>query len=763
MSTQPGGNLPVELTSFVGRRESITQAKNLLAPARLLTLTGTGGVGKSRFALKLGRELRREFPDGAWITELADLNEASLLATTVGRSLGIRDEWSDATGNLLSHLENRRLLLILDNCEHLLTSCAELISRILRAAPDVKIIATSRHVLGVEGEQVFPVPPLGHEATNGLNEAMLLFEERASAADPAFRITDDNRDAVETICRTLEGIPLAVELAAANVRAFNTSDIADRLRSTTFLRATERTRPSRHRSLADAAEWSYQLCTPDERRLWEHLSVFSGGFTVDAAAEVCLLPDQESALDRAAHYDTVLQALIGLIDKSIVSRIEAPGPHSRYRMLEPVRQFGLERLAASPDTQQVRRRHHDYFFRLAQRSITDYCSSRDIDWYATTRAEHANIREALTSSLSDLDRPQAALDMAKMLTPFWQQSGSVLEGYEWIRRALDLVTAPCIERASGLVAASILGFLLGRTDEARAFLREHREVLAFLGSSTTPPITLYASAFETYEDGDIEKALSYAKQAVEQGIDRENPGLVSEAMALSVLYAIIIESEEAEQLAEQFLQFTERHSTHLLKAVALFPLGAVKWYRGELESATSLMREAIRLYQKFTHPGMVAVCIEGLAWSSAESDPERAAMLLGAARSLWQHSQMPLAQDAVHRVTSNIETAVRQDLGDRRFDQKFMAGQELSFDESVALALGTESETKARPRNRASDAGLTRREGEIAALVADGLTNKQIATKLVISPRTVDAHVEHILTKLGFRSRTQIARWLTAS
>lgn len=250
---------------------------------------------------------------------------------------------------------------------------------------------------------------------------------------------------------------------------------------------------------------------------------------------------------------------------------------------------------------------------------------------------------------------------------------------------------------------------------------------------------------------------------MKEGLDRENPGLVAEAMALSVLYAIIIESEEAEQLAEQFLQFTERHSAHLLKAVALFPLGAVKWYKGDLESATSLMREAISLYQKFAHPGMVAVCIEGLAWSAAESDPERAAMLLGAARSLWQHSQMPLAQDAVHRVTSNIETAVRQNLGDRRFDQKITAGQEFSFDESVSLALGTEPETKARPRDRASDAGLTRREGEIAALVAEGLTNKQIATKLVISPRTVDAHVEHILTKLGFRSRTQIARWITAS
>ncbi|MBH0118351.1 LuxR family transcriptional regulator [Rhodococcus sp. CX] len=763
MNTQSGGNLPVELTSFVGRRESITHAKNLFAPARLLTLTGMGGVGKTRFALRLAREIRRDFPDGAWLVELADLGQGSLLAPTIGRVLGLRDEWDDPAENLINHLRERRLLLILDNCEHLLDPCAELIDRILRATSAVKIIATSRQVLGLDGEQVFPVPPLAHTAAvTGINEAMQLFEERASAADPAFRITDDNRAAVERICRALEGLPLAVELAAANARTFNTIDIAEYLHSTEMLRATDRTRPTRHRTLAAAADWSYQLCTPDERHLWEQLSVFTGGFTIHAATTVGLphTTPEDAVPEDTAHRDTVLRALIGLVDKSIITRIDALGPHSRYRMLEPVRQYGADKLAATPHAHHIRRRHRDYFFDLAQRSITDYCSDRDIDWYATTRAEHPNIRQALTYSLSDLDHPQIALEMATVLTPFWQQSGSVLEGYQWIRRALDLLTAPCRERAGGLATASILGFLLGKTDEARALLRDHRELIEQLGFDEVPVITLYASAFEIYEDGDIHGALAYAERAVDLGLDRANPGLVAEVMALSDLYAILIESERTEELAQRFLQFTERHGAHLLKAIALFPLGAVKWYEGDLGSAVSLMREAISLYQKFEQPGMVAVCIEGLAWSAAGSDPERAARLLGAAGSLWQHSQMPLAQDAVHRVTSRIESDLRRSLGDTRFERIVKEGRELSFVESVDLALGTDVGTKSRPRNRASRAGLTRREEEIAALVADGLTNKQIATKLVISARTVDAHVEHILTKLGFRSRTQVARWL---
>ncbi|RZL78358.1 MAG: LuxR family transcriptional regulator [Rhodococcus sp. (in: high G+C Gram-positive bacteria)] len=752
MSVRTVGNLPVEMTSFVGRREDLTHAKNLLASARLLTLTGMGGVGKTRFALRLAGEIRRNFSDGVWLVELADLRQGELLAQTISSVLGLRDESTDPVGFLTEHLRERRLLLILDNCEHLTTACAELITRLLRSAPALKILATSRHILGVEGEQVFPVPPLSQESATGLSEAMLLFEERASAADPRFRITDDNREAVARISRALEGLPLAVELAAANVRTFSPAEIAERLQDSELLTATEQTRPSRHRTLDAAVDWSYGLCTPHERHVWEQLAIFSGGFTVETADGVCLPFDPGSS---------VVGALIGLVDKSIIIRIKSShGTQGRYRMLQPVRQFAMEKLALSPDAPDVKRRHRDYFLRLARRGISDYCSSRDVEWYSTTQTEQANIREALAFSLSDPAEPLIALAMATALRPFWEQSGSVLEGYHWLRRILDRVVEPSPERATGLVAASILAFLVEQTEDARTLLREYRELTAQQPSDELAVTALFASALEASADDDIQKAFEQAEKAVELGIDRENPGLVAEAMALSALFAFITEHEHAEHIALRFVHFTERHDAHLLKAIALYPLGAVRWRKGDVASATALMSEAIRLYQMFEHPGMVAVCIEGLAWSAAASKPDRAALLLGAAKSIWQYSQMRLAQAAVQQVTSIVEAELRQKLGNHTFEQIHDKGQELSFEESVALALGSETDREPKGKGSSTRAGLTRREQQIAALVADGLTNREIATKLVISQRTVDAHVEHIRTKLGFRSRTQIVRWL---
>jgi predicted ATPase/DNA-binding NarL/FixJ family response regulator len=752
MSARPVGNLPVELTSFVGRRDGLTQAKNLIGSARMLTLTGMGGVGKTRFALRLANEVRRHFPDGVWLVELADLRQGDLLVQTVSNALRIRNESSDPQSILVEHLQERRLLLVLDNCEHLAEACALLIGRLLQAAPALKVLGTSRHVLGVVGEQVFPVPPLTHESpATGLSEAVVLFEERASAADPQFRITDENREDVAKLCRALEGLPLAVELAAAHVRTFSAAEITERLKHAEVLTATERTRHPRHRTLDAAVDWSYQLCTPGERRLWEQLSVFSGGFTIETADGVCLAAEPDS---------TVLGALIGLVDKSVIVRINTPhGMHGRYRMLEPVRQFAREKLASSPDEQLVRRRHRDYFFRLAQRSLTDYCSSKDVEWYATTRSEQANIREALEFSLTDPDSVATAIEMATALRPFWQQSGSMREGYHWLSRALDRITEPSPERAAGLVAASILGFLIEQTDEARTLLREYRELISRPGFDDLSAITPFAYAMEAFADGDVHLAFLQAEKAVELGTEQECIVPVSEAMALSALCAFITEHERAEEIAQRFVYFTEQHGAHLFQAIALYPLGAVRWRSGDIASATALMRKAIHLYQMFEQAGMVAVCIEGLAWSAAKRDPRRAVMLLGAAKSIWRRSQMRLPQAAVHAVTRGIEAQLREELGDPVFTQVFASGQDLSFDESVALALGSESDPKPRARSSAAHAGLTRREQQIAALVAEGLTNREIAAKLVISPRTVDAHVEHVLVKLGFRSRTQIARW----
>lgn len=743
----------MELTSFVGRRPELTQAKGLLSSARLLSLVGMGGIGKTRLARRLASEVRRNFPDGVWLVELADLHQGALLPQAISAALGIRDESSTPVGTLIDHLRTRRCLIVLDNCEHLAESCAALLDELLRAVPALKVIATSRHVLGVEGEQVFPVSPLPHESTSDRpSEAMELFEERASSADSNFRITRENREAVAAICQRLEGLPLAVELAAANVRTFKPTEILERLQDPGLLSANEQTRPLRHHTLWATVEWSYRLCTRQEQKVWEQLAVFSGGFTVESAQEVC------TGLDRS----TVMGALMGLVNKSILSRVDnAQQTRTRYRMLEPVRQYAAEKLEATPEAEEVRRRHRDYFLRVAQRSLTDYCSPRDIEWYATMRTEHPNIRQALAFSLSDSEKPETAVEMATWLRPFWVQSGSVLEGYRWLRKALDHAIEPSTQRAEGLVAASILGFLLEDNEAARKLLNEYRETAADLGCTEPNAATLFASALEAFADGNIGKAFDEAERAVQRGRESGDAGATAEAMALSALYVLILGNERAEEVTSRFLAYAESHQAHLMKAIALYPLGAVRWFNGDVDSATTHMREAIRLYQLFDHPGMVAVCVEGLAWSAAQTDAERAAKLLGAAKSIWKYSQMRFAEKAVQKVGRTVETQLRQKLGDLAFEQEHSAGQGLLFDDAIALALGKSPESNRKRKDPAAQAGLTRRERQVAALVAEGLTSKEIAAKLVISHRTADAHIENIRAKLGFRSRARIARWFT--
>ncbi|MCZ4588743.1 LuxR C-terminal-related transcriptional regulator [Rhodococcus opacus] len=756
MTPRPAGNLPVELTSFVGRREDLTRARTLLGTSRLLTLTGVGGVGKTRLAFAVAGSVRREFPDGVWIVELADLRQGGLLVQTICRQLGLPNDSADAFGQLAEHAATRRLLLVLDNCEHLIDACSELVSRLLSVSPSVRILATSRHRLGVEGEQLLPVSPLTVDSPGGLGEAMVLFEERASAAKPDFRITDDNRAAVEEICRSLEGLPLAIELAAANIRIFNPAEIASRLGDTTLLSSTERTRTARHRTLQSVVDWSYRLCSPRERQVWEQLSAFSGGFTAETADGVCLPAEPGNG---------VLRELIALLDKSMIVRIDdEKAQRGRYRLLEPMRQFALEKRESSADAAAVRIRHRDYFLRLAQRSDTDYCSPDDIEWFARTRAEHANIREAMAFSVAEPGQAGITLEMVRAMRPYWSQSGTMVEGFQWSVRALEQLTEPTPERAMGLATGSLLGFLIGEIDRAHAMLREHNELAEQLGTDEITFRAHFAAALEASLRRDGSRAFEIAEQALELDTARADPGLVADCMALSALYAFITEHPDAEKFTQRHLDYADRHQGHLVRATALGPMGIVRWHQGDTAAAEALMAEAIDLYAAFDYPGMTVVAIDVIGWCAADNDPPRSAALLGAAATLWhQHSHMKLAQAALDPVTRIVEKRLRQMMGDAAFVSAFDQGRALTLDETVRLARGADGPTEPRPAAPARRSGLTRREQQVAELVADGLTNKEIAAKLVISARTVDAHVDHILTKLGFRSRTQIARWISAT
>ncbi|HVW44532.1 MAG TPA: LuxR C-terminal-related transcriptional regulator [Amycolatopsis sp.] len=751
--SEAAGNLPIETTSFVGRRREIGHAKELLTSARILTLTGPGGVGKTRLALRLAAQSRRAVRHGAWLIDLSDLRQGDLVPQAVTTALGIREETSDPRERLLRYLRDKQILLVFDNCEHLAEATAMLIAGLLAVAPRLRVIATSQHVLGIEGEQVLPVPPLPHDdedpAAPG-GDALALFEQRGKAADPGFRITDANREDAVAICRRLDGIPLALELAAVRVRAFSVAQIRRRLDDTMpLLTKGERSRPLRQRTLENTMRWSFDLCSRTEQQLWRRLAVFAGGFTLEAAEEIC----------HGGLVGDVAEALSGLVDKSIVVRGNGTGG-ARYRLLEVVRQFGAARLADSGEKAELLARHCDYFRRHALRAYSDYCSERDIEWFTETFQELANIRAALEFSLSPAGDAHLALQISAAMTPFWEHERFLLEGYGWLRQSLERNNSASPERANALAFASFMGLLVGRVTEAGNALSECENLATELALDGVLASSALARAFLEFVSGDIGATLSGLAEAVRLGRASGNDWATAEALTGVSLLSFVEGDERAAEKAENQLRFAREKGTHLNKALALWLIGLNHWRDDDHDSAVRYMREALTLLERFPSSTSTATCIEGLAWAAAsQGDMERAAELIGASREVWQANDMRLAQSITYRVGEKIEKTIRAALGADAFERAFNRGAGLSLEQATDLALGRRRPEDRRGKRVRGNTGLTKRELEIARLVASGLTNREIAGELLISTRTADSHVEHILRKLGFRSRTQIVAW----
>ncbi|HEY2578775.1 MAG TPA: NB-ARC domain-containing protein, partial [Streptosporangiaceae bacterium] len=417
------GNLPAELTSFVGRRRELTEVRRLLASSRLVTLTGIGGVGKTRLALRAAAALHRAFRDGVWLVQLDQLRDEALVAQAVTAALGLQDRAGhDPAAALAEYLAGRQVLLVLDSCEHQLDAVAKLADVLLRAAPGLRVLATSRELLTMTGETVLAVPPLpvpeaGRPLTAaevGVFPAVRLFAERAAQLVPGFAVTEANVAAVAGICRRLEGLPLAIELAAARLPVLSLEQIDARLgRWPGLLTGGDRTQPARQRTLRASIAWSYDLCSRAERLLWDRLSVFAGGFELDAVEGICT-DAQLSAAD-------VLELVGGLAGKSILITAHRDGV-ARYRLPDPLRGYGLERLLDSGEYNTLRRRHQDWHEQLARRADSDWLSPRLTEWAARLHREHANVNAAQDFCHAEPGGAEAGLRLALSVWIFYYWS-----------------------------------------------------------------------------------------------------------------------------------------------------------------------------------------------------------------------------------------------------------------------------------------------------------------------------------------------------
>ncbi|WP_030434120.1 ATP-binding protein [Actinoplanes subtropicus] len=752
-----GSGLPAELTSFVGRRRESSEVVELLSDSRLVTLTGAAGMGKTRLALRVAARVARGFRDGVRLVELAPIADPALVAYAVAQALEIPEEDdSEPEVQLVRFLRNRQMLLVLDNCEHLAPACAALAHRLLVEADGLRILATSRHLLETVGEQVYPTPPLTVDAPGGgYGAAVDLFVHRAAAVTPGFALTADNTPHVLDVCRQLEGNPLAIELAAVLARVLAPAQLAARLSDRFRLLSGEaRGRPAHHRTLRAAIEWSHQLCDPAEQRVWARASAFAGGFDLESAERVC-------AGDGIDPGD-VLDLLDGLVAKSIVL-FDATGP-GRYRLLETLREFGAEKLREADDEAQVRRVHADHYLRLAEQGEREWFGPAQARWLSWARDEHDNLRIAYDFLLDAGGRGEAALRLATALWFDWMATARPLEGNLWLTRALSRVGDDSPGRPAGLWASSLAATLLGDVDAGRR-LADQAWAAVRPGDPLTTARIVSRRAGVAVHHRDYTGAEELARDSLSRFAAAGAEADPMAVIALSTLAACRIALGDPAgavaqcQAAEAICR--ARGDRSLLVLVLVF-LARAEWSAGDLAAAAEHGRQAVLAARPGSARPYLVQAVDILAWISATSgDHDRAAVLLGAADTLWAEFGLHLLRDSPHFAVPRreCEKTSRAVLGEAAFAAAFVHGAGLGLDEVLAYATGRPAPGPTPTGDGPAAKILTRREHEIAGLVAQGLSNRRIAEKLVISPRTVESHVQRILTKLDFTSRSQIAAW----
>ncbi|MBI1741438.1 tetratricopeptide repeat protein [Candidatus Acetothermia bacterium] len=739
-------NLPRPLSSFIGREQEIVEIKTLLAgvgaqhaaPLRLVTLTGIGGCGKTRLALRVASELLKEFPDGVWWVELAALANSVLVPQAVASAVGVREQPNRPLTELLADaFRLKKSLLVLDNCEHLIGACAELAEMLLHACPDLRILATSREALSLTGETVWTVPPLSiptpallsQETTNVVAqlkqyEAIDLFQERARSSQSGFALTQENAFAVAQICQRLDGLPLAIELAATRTKVLSVEQIARRLDDRfQLLTGGSRTALPHHQTLQATMDWSFQLLSEPERILLRHLSVFVGGFTLEAVEDVCA-DDGPARGDSRTAPTEILDLLTHLVDKSLV--VVQPGVRARYRLLEIVRQFGREKLLESGEEPAVRQRHLGFFLQLAERAEPELKGANQTIWLELLAVEHDNLRAALSRSL-ECNEEEMGLSLAVALERFWYVRGYWSEGRQWLEKLLSLGSdaSPPL-RARALHATGILAWEQGHYKQANGL---HEKALALrreLGDKGGVAISLNSLGLVAWNQGDHATARSYYEESLtiarNLGHKRicanvlNNLGIIAneqrdyvkarslggEALALwrelgdkpaiaMVLHNLGLTAQSQGDYAAARALYEEglaiwKELGDKSTAYSLLGLGQVACRQGDYVRAWSLMKESLSIRREIGDKRGIARCLEDIAdLAAAKGELERAARLLGAAEAL-RHAIGASLSPSSRADYDRIVTAVRAGLGEEAFAAARAHGRAMTLEQVIAFA-----------------------------------------------------------------------------
>jgi predicted ATPase/DNA-binding CsgD family transcriptional regulator len=798
----PRTNIPAVLTSFIGRKREIAEILQVLASTRLVSLVGAGGCGKTRLALRVAAELNGQYSDGVYWVELARLTDSSLVPQAVAKVLSVVEQsGTPLIDALLESLAEKQILLVLDNCEHVLGACAQLVEA-LAGCPNVSVLATSREPLGVIGETLYPVVPLALPAAQMSADeirrvdAVQLFVERAKSILPNFGLTPDNAEIVACICRDLDGIPLAIELASARVSVLSVKQIQERLDRRFDLLVSTTRADERHRTLRAAIDWSYDLLSSAERLLLQRLTLFAAGFSLSTAESACAWGEIQPA--------DVLDLLSSLVSKSLVVAETLQSSEARYRLLETIRQYAQEKLRASEEWVSAHDHYLACFLRLTEEVAPKLQEQYQQLWLNWLETEHDNIRAALAWALEQ-QRIEAGLRIGTALFTFWQTRAYFREGYTWFERLLKQAdeTVPLAVRVNAVTTSSFLAEMRGDAVTATALGQEAVALCEAAGEEGKPllPFALGGLISGAKAASNYQTAYTIGERLV--GLYRELGDLYSLGVLLIIQGEMAIalgEYNTAQLLLEESLTLARRAGNSLRIAITLNNLGVLARCEGHVAQAHSNYEQSLSLWRELSSVRELPMTLHNLAYVCLhQGDVERAQALFresleaqrvqdnreGVLKGLLGFAALAsatgLAAESARLYAAAVANSreksailwppekieyehyigqVHAKLSEADFEAEQAKGRALSIEQAIEYALSlplrisvaSEEEPAASPK-------LTEREREVTALIAQGLSNSEIADKLVLSKRTVEHHIANILSKLGFTNRAQIVRW----